>query len=153
MRSFSLKQQVWFFGLYFAQKELLPVKNRKRVHHHWILYNLISLGTKFQLKLTILNFWTKFIQKLCFQSGGKKEASLNSAYSNWFTVIHKKFVTNAFLSCSATLRISQDPKSWVIRQLVRGDPVYTMLIKSRVVRFTRTWSSLDILNFWVFEQD
>ena len=103
---FQLKTAILVFWTTFAQKELLPVKNRKSVHHHWVLYILISLGTKFQLKLTILNFWTKFIQKLCFRSGGKKEASLNSPYSNWFTVIHKKFVANPFLSCSATLRIS-----------------------------------------------
>ena len=103
---FQLKTAILVFWTTFAQKELLPVKNRESVHHHWILYLLISLGTKFQLKLAILNFWTKFIQKLCFRSGGKKEASLNSAYSNWFTVIHKKFVAKAFLSCSATVRIS-----------------------------------------------
>ena len=32
----------------------------------------ISLGTKFQLKLTILLFWTKFAQKGCFRSKTKK---------------------------------------------------------------------------------
>ena len=40
-------------------------------HHHRILHNLNRLGTKFQLKLTILNFWTKFAKKWYFQS--KKE--------------------------------------------------------------------------------
>ena len=36
-----------------------------------ILYIQNSLGTKFQLKLTILNFWTKLTQKGYFHS--KKE--------------------------------------------------------------------------------
>ena len=32
-------------------------------HHHRILHIRNSLGIKFQLKLKILNFWTKLIQK------------------------------------------------------------------------------------------
>ena len=40
------------------------VKNRKCGHHHHIILHLqISLGTKFQLKMTILIFWVKFAQK------------------------------------------------------------------------------------------
>ena len=35
----------------------------KSEHHHEILRIRISLGTKFQLKLTILIFLTKFVQK------------------------------------------------------------------------------------------
>ena len=41
----------------------LNVKNGKSEHHHCILHIGISLGTKFQLKLTNLIFWTKFAQK------------------------------------------------------------------------------------------
>ena len=37
-------------------------KMRKCEDHHWILYIWNSLGTKFQLKLTILILWTKFAQ-------------------------------------------------------------------------------------------
>ena len=40
------------FWTNFAKK----VKNRKREHHHKILYIQISLGSKFRLKLTLLNF-------------------------------------------------------------------------------------------------
>ena len=35
----------------------MPVKNGKREHHHWILNIRISLGTKIQLKLTVLIFY------------------------------------------------------------------------------------------------
>ena len=48
------------------------VWNRKNEQRHWILYIWISLGTKFQLKLTILIFWTKFAHKKCFWSKREK---------------------------------------------------------------------------------
>ena len=38
-------------------KNVFSVWNRKSEHHHWILHIRISLGTKFQLKLTILIFF------------------------------------------------------------------------------------------------
>ena len=40
----------------------------KSEHHHRILDIRNDLGTKFLLKLTILNFWTKLIQKGYFQT-------------------------------------------------------------------------------------
>ena len=43
-------------------------KMRKCEDHHWILYIWNSLGTKFQLKLTILILWTKFAQIRYFWS-------------------------------------------------------------------------------------
>ena len=42
---------------------MFPFSNRKSEHHRGILHIQISLGTKFQLKLTILIFWAKFAQK------------------------------------------------------------------------------------------
>ena len=41
-------------------------------HHRWILDFRNSLDTKFQLKLTILIFWTKFAKKGYFQSKAEK---------------------------------------------------------------------------------
>ena len=41
----------------------LQVKNGKGEQQHWLLQFRISLGTTFDLKLTILIFWTKFAQK------------------------------------------------------------------------------------------
>ena len=60
-----------FFWYQNYPKRVFPVKNSKSESHHWILYIWISLDMKFQLKLTILIFWTKFTQKVYFQS--KKE--------------------------------------------------------------------------------
>ena len=41
---------------YFGQALQKKVQNRKSEYHHRILPIQNSLGTKFQLKLTILNF-------------------------------------------------------------------------------------------------
>ena len=49
----------------FTKKGVFGIK-QKSEHHHWILDVRISLRTKFQLKLEILIFWTKFAQKGCF---------------------------------------------------------------------------------------
>ena len=44
-------------------RKIFMVKNRKIEHHHWIPLIQISLGTKFQLKLTILIFWPDLPKK------------------------------------------------------------------------------------------
>ena len=46
-----------------CSERLFPVLNRKSKHCYWILHIRISLGIKFYLKLTTLNFWTKFPKK------------------------------------------------------------------------------------------
>ena len=45
----------------------------KSEHHHKMLHIQIALGTKFCLKMTLLNFWTKSTQKGYFRSKKKKE--------------------------------------------------------------------------------
>ena len=61
-------------------KRLFPLQNRKKWYHHWILYIRISLGTKFQLKLTILIFWTKLAQKVYFRF---KTEKVNTTFEFW----------------------------------------------------------------------
>ena len=65
---------------------MFMVRNRKIEHHHCIPLIQISLGTKFQLKLTILIFLTTFTQKRFFWSKTEKVNTTyflhNSAYSN-----------------------------------------------------------------------
>ena len=88
---------------------MLPVENRKNEYHHWILHNRISLSTNFQLKLTIVLFWTTFAQKgICFQSKADKidttiefrifesslyQISLEQAILNLWT----EFIQNGYL--------------------------------------------------------
>ena len=66
VQNFSSNWQFWFFGANLPKK-VFPVENRKSEHHHEVLYIWISLGTKFQLKLIILSFQTKFTQRRHFQ--------------------------------------------------------------------------------------
>ena len=49
--NFTLNKQFWIFGPNLPKKDM--AKNRKTDYHHWIPLIQISLGTKFQLKLTI----------------------------------------------------------------------------------------------------
>ena len=60
--NFSLSWQFWFLGPRFP-KRVIPVKNIKSEHHHWILHIQISGGTKFQFKLTILIFFYQICSK------------------------------------------------------------------------------------------
>ena len=45
-----------------SQKRILPIENRKTEHHHRVFHIRISLNTKFQLKLTLLTFWTNLFK-------------------------------------------------------------------------------------------
>ena len=53
-------------------KKLFPVEKWKSEHHYWFLHIWICQGTKFQLKLTVVIFWTKFTQKEYLLKIGKK---------------------------------------------------------------------------------
>ena len=56
-----------FFWTKLAKKGL----KQEKEHLHRILHIRNNVGAKFQLKLTILNFWTKLTQKEYFQSKKK----------------------------------------------------------------------------------
>ena len=47
-------------------------KQKKRTYHR-ILHIGNSIGTKFSINMTVLNFWTKLKQKWCFRSLKKKK--------------------------------------------------------------------------------
>ena len=73
-------------------KMVFLLKSRKGHHHYWILHLQINLRTKFQIKIAILHWWTKFAQNRYFRSNIEKLATLlNSAYSNW-----SKYKTSAW---------------------------------------------------------
>ena len=83
--NFSSNWQFWFFGPNLLKK-LFPVEKRKGEYYHGILHIWISLGTKFQLKLIILSFWTKFTQKRYFQL--KTEQAVQGLQAFDFCVIN-----------------------------------------------------------------
>ena len=67
----SLNWKFWFF------KVNMPIKGtnglqQKNEHLYWILHIQISLGAKFQLKLTIFTFWITFTEKRYFWSKTQK---------------------------------------------------------------------------------
>ena len=83
---------------------VFPIKKRKNEHYHWILHVRISAGTKFQLKLIILIFWTKFAQKGYLYSKTKK-----SEQYHW--ILHIRIRLDAiFLGAMALLDRSRE--SW-----------------------------------------
>ena len=67
---FQFKLIILFFGPSLPKKGISSQKRKKgkSEHQHWILDIRISLGTKFQLNLTILIFLTKFAKKGYFRS-------------------------------------------------------------------------------------
>ena len=61
---FQFKLKIFDFLDQICPKRVCLVEKRKSQHHHLILNIRISLGTKFHFKQTILNFGTKFAQRV-----------------------------------------------------------------------------------------
>ena len=74
-------------------KGVFSIENGKSEHHHCILHIRISLGTKFQVKLTILIFWTKFEQKEYIQSKTEK-VNITIEFSIFELVYVPNFTSN-----------------------------------------------------------
>ena len=70
------------FWTKIAQKRYSQPKQKSK-QHHWILQILISLGTKFHFKQKVLNFGTKFVQKVFTFS------VLDRKYSFWGNSVEK----------------------------------------------------------------
>ena len=85
LRNISSNWQFSFYGPNLPRK-VFQVENRKSEHHHGILHILISLGAKFQLKLIILSFWSKVIQKRYFQL--KTEQAVQGLQAFAFCVVN-----------------------------------------------------------------
>ena len=69
--NFSLNWKFYFFEQ-ICPTRYFPLKTEKSEHHWWLQHIWISPGNRFQLKLAVLTFWTKFTQKGCFQSKSEK---------------------------------------------------------------------------------
>ena len=85
VQNFNSKWQSRFF-LPNLPKKVFPVENTKSEHRPGILHIWISLGVKFQLKLIILSFWTKFTQKRYFKS--KTEQAIHGVQAFVFCVVN-----------------------------------------------------------------
>ena len=98
------------------------LKNRKTEAHHWIPHIRISPDTKYQPKLTILIFWTRFAQKGFFWSKTKKvnitmefcifelfwvpNFSLNSQLSFWTNFTKKRYFQSKTEQAVQELQVS-----------------------------------------------
>ena len=69
--NFTLNNQSWNLDQIYP-KRVFSLEKEKSEHQRWVLHIRISLATKFQLKLTILIFWTKFLEKGYFRSKTEK---------------------------------------------------------------------------------
>ena len=58
-----------------CSKRVFPVSSRKSKQRNWILNIRIKFVKKFELKLAILIFWTKFAQRKCFLYKTEKVSS------------------------------------------------------------------------------
>ena len=96
-------------------KSLFLVENTKNEHHYWILLIQISLSTNFQLKLTIVIFWTKFSLKSgYFQSKTDKiDATIE------FFIFELVFVSNFTLNKQFWIFTSNFPKKDVNGQKLK----------------------------------
>ena len=75
------------FHLKLTILKVFPVENRKGEYHHGILHIWINLGTKFQLKLIILSFWTKFTQKKGISSSKQNKQAVQGPQAFAFCVV------------------------------------------------------------------
>ena len=85
VRNFSSKWQFLFFKPNL-HKKVFPVENRKSENPDGVLHIWVSLGTKFQLKLIILSFWTKYTKKRYFQS--KTEQAIQGLHAFAFCEVN-----------------------------------------------------------------
>ena len=119
VQNFSSNWQFWFFGPNLPKK-VFPVENRKSEHHHGILHIWISLGTKFQLKLIILSFWTKFTQKRYFQL--KTEQAVQGLQAFAFCVVN--------VNSTVVFKHFEDLKDLIVLNILKEKLVMSCLLGS-----------------------
>ena len=117
--NFSFNWQFWLFWP-DSPKKVFLVENRKSEHHHGILHIWISLGTKFQLKLIILSFWTKFTQKRYFQL--KTEQAVQGLQAFAFCVVN--------VNSTVVFKHFQDLKDLIILNILKEKLVMSCLLGS-----------------------
>ena len=87
--NFTLNKQFRIFGQNLPKRDIYAQKQKSAY---------FSLGTKFLLKLTILIFWNKFVQKPYFQSKAEKVSTIIEFCI--FELVYNLRKTLAFMSNS-----------------------------------------------------
>ena len=102
------------------------------------MHSWISLGTKFQLKLTILIFWSKFARKGCFRS--KTEIS---EYHHWLMRIWIGLVTEFHFKKQFWM-----PKKGISAQKQKKSEFHYGILHTRISLRTKFQRKLTIFMFW-----
>ena len=104
----------------FAQKSYFQSKAEKSEHHHGILHIWISLGTKFQPKLMILSFCTKFPQKKVFPVENRTMSPRNTSLCIYIVNVNSTVVFKHF----------EDLKDLIILSILKEKLVMSCLLGS-----------------------
>ena len=123
-----------------CSKSGFPIKNRKSEYHHWILNVWISVGTKFQLQLIILIFWTKFAQKGYFHSETEKVRYQISASTDNFDFLDQICPKRVFPLKNKKI----EQHHWILHHRIRLGAIFlgamALLGQSR-----ESWPSMALL--------
>ena len=136
VQTFSSNWQFWFLGSNLPKK-VFPVKNRRSEHHHGTLYIWISLDTKFQLKLIILSFWTKFTQERYFQS--KTEQAVQGIQAFTFYVVS--------FNSTVVFKHFKDLKDLIVLNILKEKLVISSLFSSFYLNMpwlVKPWLNFDL---------
>ena len=120
----SINWQFWFFSIRFAQKKFFWFKTEKSGHHHWILYSQVS--AKYQLKLTILSFWTKFTQKGYFQLKTEQAVQVLRAFAFCVVKVNSIVVSEHFEDLKNPIILNISKKKLVVSCLL--DSFYIIIV-------------------------
>ena len=94
----------------------------KSEHQHGILHISISLGTKFQLKLIILSFWTKFTQERYFQL--KTEQAVQGLQALAFCVVN--------VNLTAVFKHFEDLEDLIILSISKVRMISKVIISNKI---------------------
>ena len=128
-------------------RKVFPVKNGKSEYHHSILHFRISLGTKCQLKLIILIFWTKFAEKGYFPFGMVK---LHLCMRPWLLLTVLNFSTQG-LTNTSPFSLREKNFLWIFLSDFFGQnvsiPPYCIL-PTPLQLLNKNWIYFFFLIFW-----
>ena len=101
-------------------KKIFPIKKKKSEYRYEILHFSICLITKFQIKLTIVSFWTKFTKKGYYQS--KTEQSIQGLQAFAFCVVN--------VSSTVVFEKFEDLKNLIILNILKKKLVISYFLGS-----------------------
>ena len=105
----------------FLEKTCKKGLKQKSEHYHQVFSILNSLNTKFQPKMTSLNFWTKLTQKGYFQS--KKENN-----ENHHQILHIRISLILYLNFNNFYFWNKFPKKGYFRSKTEKDITIELFI-------------------------